>query len=413
MLLVRLESMETIHQQFDVHFEYPVVFTTDVFDVDNGTFVDVLTAGDDLDGTAEHSLLVAIDDGVVEHHPDAIDSIERYCTDRSELDLVCEPLVVPGGERAKNGPEVVDRIHRRIDRHGLGRHAFVVAVGGGAVLDAVGYAAGTAHRGVRHIRLPTTVLSQNDSGVGVKNGINAFGKKNFLGTFTPPYAVVNDFEWLTTLSDRDWRGGISEAVKVSLLKDAEFFDFLEEHAEAFVQRELEPMKRLVRRCAELHLEHIATSGDPFEFGSSRPLDFGHWAAHKLEQLTDYELRHGEAVAVGLALDATYAHLAGMLDEEPLRRVLELFRDVRLPVYVSELRSDLETPSATGSLFAGLDEFREHLGGELTIMLLEGIGRGTEVHDIDNDLVREAIERLEEFASNQGDSPWKSSRTPAR
>ena len=93
----------------------------------------------------------------------------------------------------------------------------MVAIGGGAVLDAVGYAAATAHRGVRLIRVPTTVLSQDDSAVGVKNGINAFGKKNFVGSFAPPHAVLNDFDLLRTLQDRDWRAGISEAVKVALL----------------------------------------------------------------------------------------------------------------------------------------------------------------------------------------------------
>ena len=96
------------------------------------------------------------------------------------------------------------------------------------------------------------------------------------------------------------------------------------------------MQWLVYRCAQLHLEHIATSGDPFELGSSRPLDFGHWAAHKLEQLSNYELRHGEAVAIGLALDATYAHLIGLLPEADWRRILDLIVAVGLPLYVREL-----------------------------------------------------------------------------
>ena len=226
-------------------------------------------------------------------------------------------------------------IHRAIHEYGIDRHAYVLAVGGGAVLDMVGYAAATAHRGVRLVRVPTTVLSQNDSGIGVKNSVNAFGKKNFLGTFAPPFAVFNDFTFLTTLSDRDWRAGISEAIKVALLKDA---------ASSLSWKSTQPrssseistaMQWLVYRCAQLHLEHIATSGDPFELGSSRPLDFGHWAAHKLEQLSSYELRHGEAVAVGLALDATYAHLIGLLPEADWRRILDLIVAVGLPLYVRE------------------------------------------------------------------------------
>jgi 3-dehydroquinate synthase len=110
------------------------------------------------------------------------------------LKLVCPPLVLEGGERAKNSYFHVSEIQSQIDRFHIDRHSYVIAVGGGAILDLVGLAAATAHRGVRHVRIPTTTLSQDDSGVGEKNGINAFGKKNFIGTFTPPFAVINDFQ---------------------------------------------------------------------------------------------------------------------------------------------------------------------------------------------------------------------------
>ena len=115
-------------------------------------------------------------------------------------------------------------------------------------------------------------------------------------------------------------------------------------------------------------------GDPFETGSSRPLDFGHWAAHKLEQLTNYNLRHGEAVAIGIALDVTYSYLTGMLSEESWDRIIRVLLDLGLPVYAPELE--------TRDLFAGLSEFREHLGGQLTILLLREIGEPVEVHEIE-------------------------------
>ena len=131
----------------------------------------------------------------------------------------------------------------------------------------VGYAATVAHRGIKHIRIPTTVLSQNDSGIGVKNGINYKGKKNFLGTFAPPAAVFNDNQFLLTLSDRDYRSGISEAIKVALIKDHDFFLWLENNADALVKRDVEAMDYLIKRCAQLHLEHIG-GADPFETGSA-------------------------------------------------------------------------------------------------------------------------------------------------
>src|SRR5690606_26760740 len=193
----------------------------------------------------------------------------------------------PVAQSLKTPQSSVDRISESVGRYGIDRHSSIMAIGGGAVLDAVGYAAAVAHRGIRHLRVPTTVLSQNDSGMGVKNGINYRGKKNFLGTFSPPVAVFNDNLFLLTLGDREWVSGISEAGMVALIKDAAFFDWIEAHAERLRSSDSEAMDYLMFGGAELHLQHIA-GADPFEFGSSRPLDFGHWSAHKLEQLSRFE-----------------------------------------------------------------------------------------------------------------------------
>jgi 3-dehydroquinate synthase len=278
-----------------------------------------------------------------------------------------------------------------VDRYHIDRHSYVIAIGGGALLDMVGLAAATAHRGVRHIRIPTTTLSQADSGVGVKNGINAFGKKNFIGAFAPPFAVVNDFELLESLSDRDKRAGYVEAVKVALIRDGEFFERIEADARKLAAFEPDAMRRLIHRCAELHLNHISSSGDPFEFGSARPLDFGHWAAHKLEQLSEYKIRHGEAVAVGIALDVLYSRRMGFLDAASAERVLGLLERLGFEIYANEL---LHMDSEHSIMVLnGLEEFREHLGGELSITLLQGIGRGFEVHEMNAPRVIEAIYEL--------------------
>jgi 3-dehydroquinate synthase len=269
---------------------------------------------------------------------------------------------------------------------GIDRHSYIVAIGGGAVLDMVGFAAAISHRGIRLVRVPTTVLSQNDSGVGVKNSINYFGKKNYLGTFTTPVAVLNDFNFLKTLDDRDWRAGIAEALKVALIKDLSFFEWLEKEALALSKRELEPMKAQIIRCAQMHMDHIAGK-DPFEFGSSRPLDFGHWAAHKLEHLSQYRIRHGEAVAIGIALDSCYSYLLGWISKEDLDRVFGVIRTLGFSLYEPELSGE--------NLIKGLREFQEHLGGQLTIMLLEKLGKGVEVHEMDENLIQSAIQLLEE------------------
>lgn len=386
--------MELIKQSFSVSFEYDVCFTNELFDPRNSLFADVI--GDSKPGTARKILFI-LDEGMYEHHPGLFDRIRKYAASRKDLfELVEHPVILPGGEAAKNDPSLLADIHAAINEANLDRHSYITAIGGGAVIDAAGYAAATAHRGIRLIRIPTTVLAQNDASVGVKNGVNAFGKKNFLGTFVPPFAVINDYSFLETLNDRDWRAGISEAIKVALIKDADFFKILEKDAESLSRRDSEAIKRLIYRCAELHLDHISTSGDPFERGSSRPLDFGHWAAHKLEQLTNFDLRHGEAVAIGIALDVTYSHMCGMLSKNQWERVLNLFKEIGFDLYVPELSNNLDQPEKDSSIFQGLQEFREHLGGELTIMLLEEIGKGTEVHEVDYDLFRKAIRELHRY-----------------
>lgn len=386
--------MESIKQTFSVPFEYDVCFTDELYEPDNPLFADVIGS---VESGATKKVLFVLDEGMFKHHPDLFDRIRGYAAAHKNLfELVEKPVILPGGEAAKNDPDLIDELHAAINEANLDRHCYVTAIGGGAVIDAAGYAAATAHRGIRLIRVPTTVLAQNDASVGVKNGVNAFGKKNFLGTFVPPFAVINDYSFLETLDDRDWRAGISEAIKVALIKDASFFDNLEEDAEALARRDSEAIKNLIYRCAELHLDHISTSGDPFERGSSRPLDFGHWAAHKLEQLTDFDLRHGEAVAIGIALDATYSKLTNMLPHKHWERVLNLFKEIGFTLYVSELSNNLDQPEKSSSIFQGLEEFREHLGGELTIMLLEEIGKGVEVHEVDYDLFRKAIRELHTF-----------------
>lgn len=387
-------NLQPIHQSVSVTFNYGVYFTTGLFDAKNPLLAQVIAADGE---TAPKKVLAVVDSGLLESRRFLVRQLNAY-SDRytNTLTLAAEPMIVPGGEAAKNDPKLVEQIHKLIDAVGLCRHSYLLAIGGGAMLDLAGFAAATAHRGIRLIRIPTTVLAQNDSGVGVKNGINAFGKKNFLGSFAPPYAVLNDSAFLTSLDDRDWRSGIAEAVKVALIKDANFFEFMRTHTQALVCRDMNTMQQVIYRCAELHLEHIKNSGDPFEMGSSRPLDFGHWSAHKLEHLTNYSLRHGEAVAIGIALDTTYSYLLGLLSRLEWRRILNMLSALGFTLYVPELDEQLSQPENPRSLFRGLTEFQEHLGGELTLTLLQRIGKGIEVHEVDISLYRQAILMLREF-----------------
>ncbi len=380
--------MDTLHQSFTVKFSYNVFFTSALFDPNNKLINDFLT-GSNI-STSIKKILFVIDNGVANAHPDLVGQIKDYFIQHNQTQLIQDILIIPGGEVVKNDTRYLDQVLEAINIHGIDRHSFVAAIGGGAMLDMVGYATTISHRGVKHIRIPTTVLSQNDSGIGVKNGINYFNKKNFLGTFSPPVAVFNDDLFLETLSDRDWRSGIAEAIKVALIKDQEFFIWLEENADLLAQRDKAAMNYQIWQCAKLHLEHIR-SADPFESGSSRPLDFGHWSAHKLEYLTNFEVRHGEAVAMGIALDTVYSNLSGRLSTEESNRVLNLIQKLGF-VLTHPL---LQVKQDDSPILLGLQEFREHLGGQLTITLLTAIGKGEEAHEIDAALVKKAGEILQE------------------
>ncbi len=378
-------QLKPIEQSFAVNFKYSLQFTSGLFERNNDLFMEVIRS---YKPNEKVKLLFVIDDGVLKNHPKLSENIKKYCLLHINQLLFTECLVTPGGEKSKNNYANVDRIIAAINENAICRHSFVVAIGGGAVIDMAGYAASVAHRGVKLIRIPTTVLSQNDAAIGVKNGINAYNKKNFIGTFAPPYAILNDSKFLTSLEQRDWIAGVAEAIKVALIKDEVFFNTIKENAIKLKERDMDAMLNTIYRCAEMHMEHIAKGGDPFESGSSRPLDFGHWSAHKLEQMSNYSLRHGEAVAKGIALDLTYSQLMGFISVEILDEILAVMTEIGF-----DLSIPISGDNEIQELLKGIQEFREHLGGELTITLINGIGKKMDVHQIDMELMKKSVNSL--------------------
>ncbi|HEY2091319.1 MAG TPA: 3-dehydroquinate synthase [Thermoanaerobaculia bacterium] len=384
----------TLLARFSVPYEYSVHFTSGIFERGNPVLRDAVLRG----GQSEPVLcLVFLDDGVAGAWPDLKESVSAY--GRAHQDVIRmagNVVLVPGGERAKQDRAVVDSVVSAVNEHHLCRHSFVIAIGGGAVLDAVGFGAAISHRGIRLIRIPTTTLSQCDAGVGVKNGIDAFGKKNFVGSFAPPWAVINDTSLLCSLTDRDWRSGIAEAVKVSLLKDATFFGEIEIAAPRLRTRDESALVPILRRSAELHLQHIAQGGDAFERRSARPLDFGHWTAHKLEEASGFRLPHGEAVAIGVALDTILSVNLGHLSRLEAHRILQCLVDLGLPIY-HMLLEDISR------LAQGIEEFRQHLGGTLVLTQLKGIGEPVEVHTLGVESIRLAVSDLASYIPGRNSS----------
>ena len=386
----------TSEHGFSVPFRFPVLFTRAAWDPANPALAATIGR---LEPARRHRVLVVVDEQVLRVAPSLAEAIPAYFAAHADcLQLVAAPVVVAGGEVVKNDLVHPLRILQCINDHGLDRQSCIVVMGGGAVLDMVSFAAAIAHRGVRIVRLPTTVLSQADSGIAVKNSVNLFGKKNFIGTFVPPFGVINDTAVLKTLPHREAIAGVSEAVKVALLKSRDFFTYLEAHAGALAAADPEVLSIVVQRSAEFHLAHICGNGDPFELGSARPLDFGHWAAHKLESMTSHRLRHGEAVAIGMALDLVYASSQGMLDRVTLERICNLLGAIGFRLWDEAL----EERGGDGQhvVLAGLREFREHLGGDLHITLVTGIGTSVEVTEMDDAAVAAAIGTLARRASQR-------------
>ncbi|NBF09275.1 3-dehydroquinate synthase [Pseudomonas sp. Fl4BN1] len=385
-----IDQARPLEGRFEVSYHYPVLFTDHIFQADNPCLHQQLTQ----QHQGRTTVLVFVDEQMLQCSPQLPQQIGDYfSTHATDLHLQAAPIAVPAGELSKT-PAVLQRLYTHMLEHGLDRHCYVLAVGGGAVLDAVGYACATFHRGMRLIRIPTTVLAQNDAGIGVKNGINAFGQKNLLGAFYPATAVINDFQLLLSLSHRDQIAGLAEAVKVAVIKDAAFFLWMEQQAEALASFEHGASRYAIRRCAELHLGHITGAGDPFERGNGRPLDYGHWAAHKLENLSQHRLRHGEAVAVGMALDALYANAIGLLSNTETQRLLQLLDKLGFNLCPAEL--SLKDNQGRSLVLLGLEEFRQHLGGQLSIPMLNRVGQSIDVHHIDLSLMEQALLRLASF-----------------
>ena len=380
-------SFEIIDRPFQVPLVHRLRFTQDVFGADRHVLADVLEPA----GAGPARVQFWIDANVAAAQPELRAKIEEFCAaDRERIQPAADLQIVPGGEEIKNDVQGLERILKVFHAADLDRRSYVVVIGGGAVLDAVGFAAAIAHRGLWLVRLPTSTLSQADSGVGVKNGVNLFHKKNWLGCFAAPWAVVNDAQLLRTLSGRDFASGFSEAVKVALLKDPLLLDDLCLLADRIRRRDMSAALPVIRRAALLHLAHITEGGDPFEMLAARPLDFGHWSAHKLESMSGFQLGHGEAVAIGVAVDTVYSSLVHGLPSQDADRVLHCLQRLGLPLYSSSLQ-DVET------LFRGLEEFRQHLGGQLTLTMLRGIGQPLEAHEVDAARMRQAVRYVLGFA----------------
>ncbi|HHT9109726.1 MAG TPA: 3-dehydroquinate synthase [Candidatus Brocadiaceae bacterium] len=381
--MIQITKMK-IHQAFAVKFNYDIYFTENMFSNNGRIFSEIFK-------DKNSKIMVFIDSGVADKHTGIVKQISAWFKKNQERGAYISPVRVPGGERCKCDRKTQRIIGDSLRIHGLDRHSFVIIIGGGAVLDTVGYIASITHRGIRQVRIPTTVLSQCDSGVGVKTGINYYNTKNYFGTFTPPYAVINDFRFIRSLGVRDILSGVAEAFKVAIIKDKTFLNFLARNGSALKKQNAKAIKKMISHSAELHADHIAKGDDPFEMGSARPLDFGHWSGHYIETLTGYTLKHGESVVLGLMIDMIIARELKLVTVREFNKVLEGLKawDFKLWHPILEKREK----NGKLSIANGLEEFRQHIGGELNLVMPDGLGKSCLLKSISAEQIETAVKEM--------------------
>ena len=306
-----------------------------------------------------------------------------------------DPVLLPDGEEYKTLSSISGIIDDFI-ACGLRRDATVVAFGGGVIGDVAGFAAATYMRGVRLIQMPTTLLAQVDASVGGKTGVNHPACKNLIGVFYQPTAVLCDFDFLTTLPDREYRAGLAEVVKYALLKDDEFFNWLEENADALLRRENDAIQNTVARCVRMKAEFVVF--DECESGEQRVLlNLGHTFAHALENITGYgKWLHGEAVAVGLVAAAKLSEKIMEFPTTDTVRIVELLSRLNLPIDFSEVRlneTNKENLSFGESMLNAMLMDKKHAVKKLNFILLDKIGCAKKIPLVDTTMVKAVLDEM--------------------
>ncbi len=240
----------------------------------------------------------------------------------------------PAGEDSKNA-DLVNMVYTQLLEHGVRRNSLIIALGGGVVGDIAGYVAATVLRGIKYIQVPTTLLAQVDSSVGGKVGIDHPLGKNLIGAFHQPAAVYIDPLVLRTLPDREYKCGLAEVVKIAASLDASFFKLLEKKAPQITKRNQSDLSEII--CRSIQLKAAVVEKDEHESGLRKALNLGHTIGHAVESASDYKLRHGEAVAIGLAAESRIARDMGLLSPSDLERLLRLMKTLKLPTSFPRLK----------------------------------------------------------------------------
>jgi 3-dehydroquinate synthase len=290
-------------------------------------------------------------------------------------------VIIPDGEEYKDLVRL-NQIYDELLVHGLDRSSALIALGGGVIGDMTGFAASTYMRGVSCIQVPTTLLAQVDSSVGGKTGVNHKLGKNMIGTFWQPKLVWIDVETLKTLPGREIRAGLAEVIKYGVIYDAELFDFLEAGRDKVLGLDDAALTHIIKRSCEIKADVV--SKDERESGMRVILNYGHTIGHAIETVTGYtRFLHGEAVAIGMCLEARLSQMLNLLDKDQVFRIKALTDSYGLP---SEIPEDVDL----SGIFSSMRLDKKAVAGELKFVLPEKVGRVRIQKGITEKAVRELL-----------------------
>jgi 3-dehydroquinate synthase len=291
-----------------------------------------------------------------------------------------ETLTFPSGEKSKTRETWASLSDSLLER-GVGRNGALIALGGGVTGDLVGFVAATYMRGLPYLQVPTTLLAMLDASVGGKTGVDTPHGKNLIGAFHPPHAVIADPSTLATLPERAYRAGLAEAVKHGLIADQAYFEWMEAETAALGTRDLGVLTRLIRRSIEIKAEVVGR--DERESGRRAILNAGHTVAHALEQASNYELPHGEAVALGLLVECEIAERLGIAPQGLRSRVAGLLVRLGLP-------ARLDRPLGNTSLLEAMAMDKKNRDDRIHFALPSQLGEMHRAHGWTTPVPAEAI-----------------------
>jgi len=292
-------------------------------------------------------------------------------------------VILPDGEQYKT-LDTVNLIYDALLQNHFDRQSTLIALGGGVVGDMTGFAAATYQRGVNFIQIPTTLLAQVDSSVGGKTGVNHPLGKNMIGAFHQPLAVIADTNTLNTLADREFSAGMAEVIKYGLIRDPEFFNWLEINIEKLMQRDPDCLTYVIERSCQIKADIVAA--DELEAGERALLNFGHTFGHAIETIMGYgKWLHGEAVAAGMVIASQFSQSMGWLDNAAVNRITTLISRAKLPV----------TGPANLSVQQYLDLMsvdKKVKDGKINLILLKKLGNAAVINEYDQASLNDTLQK---------------------